>query len=216
MTRPFIRLGAVFGLMALAGCSGGGSSPTSPGPGGGGNHSPTLNVSSDSSRMQRGNQTTVRAVASDLDGDQLTFSYVGHGGDVLASGPTATNSSFTPTRLGNDSVRVQVSDGKGGSTAATALIYAVSQYLPIFTGTKYTCSWSGTVAESLIVVSGEAAGSDGYHEMDVDGFPAPHLITPGNTHVFHSVDPCNFTLTYYHVIVQRPAPDGRQYDIVLP
>ncbi len=118
--------------LALSSCSKG-SSPTKPPGGGSGNHSPAVSVNSSTTHLSYSGTATITVTASDVDGDQLSFSYTATGGTVSASGPTATTATFTAgTHWGPCSVTVTVSDGKGGSTPATATMYVRNPDPPQF------------------------------------------------------------------------------------
>lgn len=211
---------AALGLLVVGqGCGGGGgksTSPTAPGGGTSGNHAPTLNVAADSTRMYDGSSCAVRATASDVDGDQLTFTYQAVGGSVTSSGPTATSAIFTPTRFGNDSVRVTVVDGHGGQASASAVVYFLRAGPPSLLGTRYSCSWRiTTVPESLFADAGWCADPAAMHDVTIDGNAFPVLLVPGKSYLIEDVDPCNATQEHWHIVLRRPLPDGRTYDVAL-
>lgn len=76
----------------------------------------TVNPSS----VQPGGVATVSVVASDADGDALTYSYIPTGGAISGSGASATWTA--PTVGGAYSVAVTVSDGKGGIATGTGAL----------------------------------------------------------------------------------------------
>jgi len=122
-------------LLTASGCGGGGSDPTGPGGGGGGggntNHAPTVSINTNTTHLSYGGSATITVTASDVDGDQLAYSYAGVKGTVSNSGTTATTASFTAgQQWGDASVTVTVTDGKGGSTQATASMYVRNPTVP--------------------------------------------------------------------------------------
>ena len=107
----------------LFGCSGGGGDPpTQPPPGT--NHNPTVNLTLDKAHLAYGEIGQLSVAATDVDGDQITFTWAAVRGTVSSSGPTATSAIFTAgQQWGAVTVTVTASDGKGGSAQATAQSY---------------------------------------------------------------------------------------------
>ena len=98
------------------------SAPTAPG--GGGNHNPTISVNTNRLKLNPHDQVAITVVASDPDGDQLTYAYTATGGTISASGPTATTATFTAgAQPGPASVTAAASDGHGGAANGTASMY---------------------------------------------------------------------------------------------
>jgi Big-like domain-containing protein len=120
-------------LLLLGACGKNGSAPTVPG-GGGGNHNPTTNLNIDQTHLGYGRTAQLTVIASDPDGDQLTFSWSATLGTVTSSGPTATAATFTAgTQWGQASVTVTAADGRGGAAQATALTYIRNPTPPAIT-----------------------------------------------------------------------------------
>lgn len=82
------------------------------------NRPPTISCSTDRSPIMPGERTGITAVASDPDGDPLTYSYSSSSGQVTGDGPKAV---FDSTGLapGSYTVKCSVSDGRGGTADAS-------------------------------------------------------------------------------------------------
>ena len=82
------------------------------------NRPPTISCSTDHSPIMPGERTGITSVASDPDGDPLTYSYSATGGQVTGDGPKAQ---FDSTGLapGSYTVKCSVNDGRGGTADAT-------------------------------------------------------------------------------------------------
>ncbi len=82
------------------------------------NRPPTIACSTDRNPIMPGERTGITSVASDPDGDPLTYSYAPTGGQIVGSGPHVE---FDSTGLapGSYTVRCSVSDGKGGNADAS-------------------------------------------------------------------------------------------------
>jgi len=82
------------------------------------NQPPTISCSTDRSPIMPGERTGITSVASDPDGDPLTYSYSTTGGQVTGDGPKAQ---FDSTGLapGSYTVKCSVSDGRGGTADAS-------------------------------------------------------------------------------------------------
>jgi outer membrane protein OmpA-like peptidoglycan-associated protein len=82
------------------------------------NQPPTISCSTDRSPIQPGERTGITSIASDPDGDPLTYSYSATGGQVTGTGPKAEFDS-TGLQAGSYTVKCSVSDGKGGTADAS-------------------------------------------------------------------------------------------------
>jgi len=82
------------------------------------NQPPTISCSTDRSPIMPGERTGITSVASDPDGDPLTYSYSATAGQVAGDGPKAQ---FDSTGLapGSYTVKCSVSDGRGGTADAS-------------------------------------------------------------------------------------------------
>ncbi len=87
---------------------------------------------------------SVNVVASDPDGDALTYSYVVSGGAISGSGADVTWAA--PSAEGAHSVNVTVSDGKGG----TATSFGSLTVLPAVTQVTGTASFPAGVTGDLV------------------------------------------------------------------
>jgi len=218
---------AILVVAVLSGCSKGGGAPTSPG-GGSTNHNPTVSVNTNTTHLAYGGGATITVVASDPDGDQLTFAYAGAGGTVSSSGPTATTANFTAgTQWGPASVTVTVTDGKGGSVQGTATMYVRNPAPPrlcLNRGTPCTTSYNLTLTPDEAIVVTEIAAKNLY---DNGCFPIVTYTSPGlaiaasQTHEFTDVGclECtsspNATISDWAVDVfgHRAEPDGGAFHV---
>lgn len=82
------------------------------------NQPPTITCSTDRSPILPGERTGITSVASDPDGNPLTYSYAPSGGQITGSGAKVE---FDSTGLapGSYTVKCSVSDGKGGTADAS-------------------------------------------------------------------------------------------------
>ena len=85
------------------------------------NRPPVISCSTDRSPIMPGERTGITSVASDPDGDPLTYTYSATGGQVTGDGAKAT---FDSTGLapGNYTVKCSVSDGRGGTADASTTV----------------------------------------------------------------------------------------------
>jgi outer membrane protein OmpA-like peptidoglycan-associated protein len=82
------------------------------------NRPPTISCSTDRSPIMPGERTGITSVASDPDGDPLTYSYSTTGGQIIGSGPKVEFDS-TGLQPGSYTVKCSVSDGRGGNADAS-------------------------------------------------------------------------------------------------
>jgi hypothetical protein len=82
------------------------------------NQPPTISCSTDRSPIMPGERTGITSVASDPDGDPLTYSYTATGGQISGSGPKVQFDS-TGLAAGSYTVKCSVSDGRGGNADAS-------------------------------------------------------------------------------------------------
>jgi hypothetical protein len=111
-----------------------GPSTSSPGPSSGGNQAPVISsLTAAQTSVAVSTQTEVRCVASDPDGDKITFNWATNGGSFSGS----TSDSFVlwvaPEEYGDYNVSVEVNDGKGGSVQSTVTITVGGNNNPVIT-----------------------------------------------------------------------------------
>ncbi len=92
------------------------------------NQNPVISCTTDRSPIMPGERTGITSVASDPDGDPLTYTYSATAGQVSGDGAKATFDS-TGLQPGSYAVKCGVSDGKGG-TAETSTNVDVQQPPP--------------------------------------------------------------------------------------
>ena len=135
-----------------------------------GNHAPTLNAVANQSGTV-GQSASLALVASDVDGDTLTYS-----GSGLPTGVTlnaATGSiSGTPTAAGSYSVTAAVSDGRGGS-ASRSFVWTIAasggsgstavQYVRLVADTEINGNaWTSMAEFNLLDATGAAMSRTGW------------------------------------------------------
>lgn len=81
------------------------------------NRAPMVSIASDRSEILPGESVTLRATASDPDGDPLTYAWSTTSGRVTGSGATATLDFSGVTAPATATVTVRVSDGRGLSAS---------------------------------------------------------------------------------------------------
>jgi len=130
------KIGVILVALAMSvtsGACGPGAEPT-PTPGPGGNQPPVI-TSLTPERMQVlpssvGSQSIIeiRCVASDQDGDAVSYRWASTGGKFSGTGPVV--SWIAPEHLGDYDVTVTVEDGKGNSAVTSVTISVVSNQDP--------------------------------------------------------------------------------------
>lgn len=85
------------------------------------NANPTITCSPERNPILAGERVAIKSVASDPDGDPLTYSYSASAGQVSGSGPTAQFDS-TGLNAGSYTVTGKVNDGRGGTASCTATV----------------------------------------------------------------------------------------------
>ena len=100
------------------------------------------------SSVSAGGLVKIQVIASDADGDQLTYSYVVSGGAVNGNGPSADWTA--PSTAGAYSVTVTVIDGKGGEASSNGSL-AVSAAVTQVSGTaSFAAGSSGDLSNSKV------------------------------------------------------------------
>lgn len=118
------------------------------------NQDPVIsNLVADPAIVLPGKTSTITCIASDPDGDVLSFSWAASDGAIVGTGNQVIWKA--PTRGGDHLVRVTVSDGKGGSAGANVIVKVISpektvtlSLVPEETGSVY---WDGFVEENTLV-----------------------------------------------------------------
>lgn len=117
--RPFRNLsflGAAVVVLALVLTGCGDDDSTNPV-----NHAPVISaITVSPSSVVAGASATVTVIASDADGNTLTYSYIPNGGAI--SGFGASVSWTAPSTAGTYSVAVTVTDGQGGTATGTGAL----------------------------------------------------------------------------------------------
>jgi len=83
------------------------------------NRAPTVSCEIEKTTLRPGESTRVRAIASDADGDALTYSWSATAGRIVGTGATVNFESTGMTPPASATIRVQVSDGRGMDAEAT-------------------------------------------------------------------------------------------------
>jgi outer membrane protein OmpA-like peptidoglycan-associated protein len=83
------------------------------------NREPTVSCEIERTTLQPGESTRVRAIASDADGDALTYSWSATAGRIVGTGATVNFESTGMTPPASATIKVRVSDGRGGDAEAT-------------------------------------------------------------------------------------------------
>ena len=83
------------------------------------NREPTVSCEIERTTLMPGESSRVRAIASDADGDALTYTWSATAGRISGTGATVNFESTGMTPPASATVRVRVSDGRGGDAEAT-------------------------------------------------------------------------------------------------
>ena len=83
------------------------------------NRGPTVSCEIERTTLRPGESTRVRAIASDADGDALTYSWSATAGRIVGTGATVNFESTGMTPPASATIRVRVSDGRGMDAEAT-------------------------------------------------------------------------------------------------
>ena len=100
------------------------------------NGAPTVSASCDPCEVAPGGEVRLSTTASDPDGDPLTYAWSALRGSFSGATDGATARWTAPAQIGRVTIRVQVSDGRGGSASADVAV-EVSNRPPAFQQSTY-------------------------------------------------------------------------------
>ena len=86
------------------------------------NRAPNVSLASDRSEILPGENVTLRATASDPDGDPLTYEWSASSGQVTGNGPTATFNFSGAAPPSKSNITVRVADGRGLSASSNVAV----------------------------------------------------------------------------------------------
>ncbi len=112
------------------------------------NTPPTARIEVEKGKVNLSMGDHVTCVASDADGDNLTFTWSASGGTFSGSGSAVTW--FAPHKPGMFTVTANVSDGRGGEASVETTVEVVNQ-LPVI---------SGLTADPPLVIQGKTSTLD--------------------------------------------------------
>ncbi len=91
------------------------------------NRPPTVTVSCDPCVVSPGGSSLLTATASDTDGDPLSYAWSAPKGNFTGPADEPVARWTAPAELGTMAIRVEVTDGRGGSASATVEVKAVNR-----------------------------------------------------------------------------------------
>ncbi len=160
---------ALLGVVGVVGCGGGG--------GGGGNQNPAItSLTSAAGALWPGAATNVTCVATDANGDTLTYGWTATGGTFTGAG--ATVSWNAPAGGGSYTITCKVSDGAGGTASRTVEV-AVGAMV---TGTAVALNGGAAVEGVEIEIGGRVGVSDATGNFTIAGVgQGTHQVMTGAT-----------------------------------
>ncbi len=164
------------------------------------NRHPTVTLSCAPCEVERGGEAILTATASDPDGDPLTYSWSASDGVITGSDDTAVVRWTAPDRVGTVTIRVRVSDGRGGRESARADIEVLA-VLP--ERTPFDIADRGT---ATFTTGGQADSPRvGYGLIRADG----GMATPSGIALFQFRDSQGVLITEASVPAAAPVRQGR-------
>jgi hypothetical protein len=96
------------------------------------------NLTTDCPRVKPGGTATIECIASDPDGDELTYTWTADRGNINWEGNIATW--VAPSDYGNYTITVTVTDGRGGEATSSWITNSQHEGLIIVCGCGSACS----------------------------------------------------------------------------
>ena len=119
------------------------------------NHDPVIsNLTAASSSININETTTITCIASDQDGNTLTYSWSKTGGTIIGSGSTITWTA--PSTAGTYTITCTVSDGRGGQDSGAISIVVIEKaiYVPDDYSKIQSAIYSASDGDRIIVRDG--------------------------------------------------------------
>ena len=143
-----------------------------------GNRTPTVSAACDPCRVVPGGEVRLTARASDPDGDPLTYAWSAPAGRFAGPADEAAARWLAPAETGTVTIRVRVSDGRGGTASATVSV-EVANAPPAFGAPSYTFELRENEDGRRRAVPLGAAVAE-----DPDGDEVTYALAAGAGHLF--------------------------------
>ena len=142
------------------------------------NEPPEVTASCDPCAVPRGGEVRLAAEATDPDGDPLAYAWSAEMGGFTGPSDEPVAVWKAPSELGTMAIRVEVSDGRGGSAAAVVEVEAVNR-APAFGQPSY-----GFALPENVDGRDNPAHLDRVAALDPDGDPLTYEIVSGDRQRF--------------------------------